>query len=104
MKFIENLNPKNSLQNIDGPLQINPEVFTVFKNAPLDMLPDFEGPEGRNLKGGRGKDHPRYGRFIYSLAKVYQPEFIVEVGSYAGGTAVGWANALKEQGKGKLIH
>ena len=55
------------------------------------------------LRRGRGKDHPRYGRFVYALAKHYQPQTILEVGTFTGGTAIGWATALRENGSGQLI-
>ncbi|MFQ6093268.1 MAG: class I SAM-dependent methyltransferase, partial [bacterium] len=76
-------------------------MFDCFLSSVEDPLPDFRGPG--HLKVGRGKDHPRYGRWVYAFAKFYKPNIIVEVGTYAGGTAVGWARALKENRKGRLI-
>lgn len=90
-------------QHVDGPLRLDDTVHETFLNAPWDILPDFQGPATRKLRLGRGMDHPRYGRFIYAFAKVYRPQVVVEVGSYAGGTAIGWATALKENGSGRLI-
>ncbi len=91
------------LASVEGPLKIDEGVRGHFLNAPYDLLPTFEGPAGSRLRGGRGKDHPRYGRYIYSFAKHYRPKLIVEVGSYAGGTGIGWAKALAENGQGRLI-
>lgn len=90
-----------ALRNIEGPLKLNKELFKTFLCSSEDPLPDFQGPS--YLKLGRGKDHPRYGRWTYAFAKFYKPDIIVENGTYAGGTAVGWAKALKENKKGKLI-
>jgi predicted O-methyltransferase YrrM len=87
---------------VEGQLCFDPEVFTVFESAPLDVLPDFEAPPGYKWKDARGRDHPRYGRFVYSFAKFYKPDHIVEVGTDTGGTAVGWAKALSENQKGRL--
>lgn len=78
-------------------------VMELFYKAPYDLLPQFEGPKGSRLRGGRGKDHPRYGRFIYAFGKVLAPTRVVEVGTYAGGTAIGWGKALMENGRGQLI-
>jgi len=78
-------------------------VMDIFYKAPYDLLPGFQGPAGSALRGGRGKDHPRYGRFIYAFGKFHKPQRIVEVGTYAGGTAIGWGKALQEQGAGRLI-
>lgn len=92
------------IRSIDGELCVDQQALDLFLAAPTDLLPDFEGPPNYELKNrGRGKDHPRYGRFVYSLARHYRPDLIVEVGSFAGGTAVGFASALRENGGGKLI-
>jgi len=99
----ENFKLKNwQLRQIEGPLRLDPKVFEQFLKAPYDILPDFQGPAGSKLKGGRGKDHPRYGRFTYAFAKHYKPNKIVEVGTYAGGTSIGWTKALSENGTGTL--
>ena len=105
MKFIENLILKaGKIRSIDGSLCFDREVLDRFLAAPFDPLPEFEGaPNYQLTRNGRGKDHPRYGRFVYALARHYQPELIVEVGTFAGGTAVGFANAINENGHGKLI-
>ncbi|MBI2481554.1 MAG: class I SAM-dependent methyltransferase [Planctomycetia bacterium] len=105
MKLIENLLLKAwQLRSIDGTLCIDREVLDKFLAAPFDPLPEFEGAPNYRLKNnGRGKDHPRYGRFVYALARHYRPEYIVEVGTFAGGTAVGFANAINENGRGRLI-
>ena len=87
---------------VEGRLCFDPGVFAAFEAAPLDVLPDFEGPPSYKWKNARGRDHPRYGRFVYSFAKFYKPDRIVEVGTDTGGTAVGWARALKENQKGRL--
>jgi len=89
--------------DIAGPLRLDTAVHQAFLNAPWDILPSFQGPATRKLRLGRGMDHPRYGRFIYAFAKVYRPQVVVELGSYAGGTAIGWATALKENGSGRFI-
>lgn len=91
-------------KQIENQLCFDPAVLQLFETAPHDILPDFKAPEGyRWQKNPRGKDHPRYGRFVYAFAKHYKPDYIVEVGTDTGGTAVGWARALKENQKGKLI-
>lgn len=90
-------------KHVDGPWRLDNAVHETFLNAPWDILPDFQGPATRKLRLGRGMDHPRYGRFIYAFAKVYRPQVVIELGSYAGGTAIGWATALKENGSGRLI-
>lgn len=89
-------------RRVDGPLRLDDTVYETFLGASWDVIPDFEGP-ARTLRLGRGMDHPRYGRFIYAFAKVLRPRLVVEVGSYAGGTATAWATALKENGSGRLI-
>lgn len=89
------------IKSIDGQLKIDKELFNIFLSSIEDPLPDFQGP--KHLKSGRGKDHPRYGRWVYAFAKYYKPDIIVEVGTYAGGTAVGWSKALVENEKGRLI-
>ena len=105
MKLIENLLLKAwQIRSIDGTLCFDRDVFDQFLAAPFDPLPEFEGAPNYQLKNnGRGKDHPRYGRFVYALARHYRPEYIVEVGTFAGGTAVGFANAINENGRGELI-
>jgi predicted O-methyltransferase YrrM len=87
----------------EGPLALPDGLWKSFTSAPYDICPDFKGPEGYKWKDARGKDHPRYGRFVYALAKYFRPERIVEVGTDTGGTAVGWARALVENGHGQLI-
>lgn len=88
----------------EGKLCFDPAVFQTFDSAPYDVLPEFEAPPGYKWqKNPRGKDHPRYGRFVYAFAKYYRPNYIVEVGTDTGGTAVAWAKALQENGSGKLI-
>lgn len=107
--MIQNLVEKTWLKvrlktGVEGNLCFDPAVFSIFESAPHDILPDFQAPEGYKWqKNPRGKDHPRYGRFVYAFAKHYKPDFIVEVGTDTGGTAVGWARALIENQKGKLI-
>ena len=102
MAFIENLYLKTiGLSLVGGPLKFPDELNKIFLNAPYYPLPNFTGPD--NLKNGRGKDHPRYGRWIYSFAKFIQPKIVVELGSYAGGTGIGWARAMHENKKGKLV-
>jgi len=93
----------SGLSRVEGSLALDPAVTTNFLHAPFDLFPDFKGPAGSTLKRGRGKDHPRYGRFIYALAKTMRPDQILEVGTYAGGTAIGWGRAILENKKGKLI-
>ena len=86
---------------IEGPLRLDKGLFDIFLSAPEDPLPGFQAASSA-LKG-RGKDHPRYGRWIYSLVRFYRPETVVEVGTNAGGTAVGTARALAENKNGRLI-
>ena len=103
MKLWENFKLRAwQLGEIEGELCFDRAVLDKFLAAPLDVLPDFVPPPHFRLRGGRGKDHPRYGRFAYSFARHYRPEHVVEVGTFAGGTAVGWARALVENQKGKL--
>jgi predicted O-methyltransferase YrrM len=103
-KSLETIKLKGwQLSAVEGPLVLASSVRDYFLAAPYDLLPNFEGPAGSRLRGGRGKDHPRYGRYIYAFAKHYRPELVVEVGSYAGGTAIGWGKALTENGRGRLI-
>jgi len=86
---------------VDGPLKLDPGLFRLFLALPEDPLPDFKGPvEGVR---GRCKDHPRYGRWMYAFVKFYKPDVVVEIGTNSGGTAVGTARALLENGKGRLI-
>ena len=94
-----------SLDAIEGTPCFDKEaVMDLFLSAPYDMLPTFEGPANSTLRGGRGKDHPRYGRFIYAFGKYYKPERIVEVGTYGRcGTAIGWSKAMTENNTGTLI-
>jgi len=87
--------------DMPGDLELPQEVFTTFLSAPRDVCPGFDGPD--HLWKGRGGDHPRYGRFCYALARAMRPGLVVEVGSFAGGTAVGWARALQENGEGRLV-
>lgn len=102
MQLLEKLKLRyRDLAKIDGDLRLPPELFELFLQAPHDPLPEFEGPP--KLRGGRGKDHPRYGRWTYSMARFFKPDLIVEVGSYAGGTGVGWGRAIHENGKGRLV-
>ena len=104
MKLLENFKLRTwQLSQVEGELCFDRAVLDRFLAAPWDILPSFVPPPHFDLKGGRGKDHPRYGRFIYAFARHLRPEYIVEVGTFAGGTAIGWAQALKENGKGKLI-
>jgi predicted O-methyltransferase YrrM len=102
-KAVEKTALRAQRSRVAGPLTLRAELFETFLAAPWDILPNFQGPPGRRLRLGRGMDHPRYGRFIYSFAKAYKPKLVVEVGSYAGGTAVGWATGLEENGSGRLV-
>lgn len=102
MKFLNNTFLKYfEFKNIEGPLKLNKELFDVFFDSVEDPLPNFQRP--KHLKLRPRKDHPKYARWVYAFAKYYKPDIIVEVGTYAGGTAVGWAKALAENRKGKLI-
>lgn len=103
MSYLKNLclNRLTLPMQIKGPLKLNKDLFRKFLATQADPLPGFEGP--KHLKSGRGKDHPKYGRWVQAFAGYYKPDIIVEVGTYAGGTAVGWAQALKTNGRGELI-
>ncbi|MCH2124913.1 MAG: class I SAM-dependent methyltransferase [Pirellulaceae bacterium] len=105
MKLLENtLLRAGQIRSIEGTPCFDEQVIETFLQAPYDPLTSFEGPPNYSLqRGGRGKDHPRYGRFVYALARHYQPDYVVEVGTFAGGTAVGFANALIENGHGRLL-
>lgn len=87
----------------EGKTCFDPGVWQAFHDAPYDVSPEFEGPPGYPWPDARGKDHPRLGRFVYAFAKWYRPEWVVEVGTNTGGTAIAWARALHENGKGRLI-
>lgn len=102
MGIIDNLVLSLTMRRrVKGPLKIDEKLLRLFLSLPEDPLPDFKGasPEVR----GRGKDHPRYGRWMHAFVKFYKPEFVVEVGTNAGGSAVGTARALTENGFGELI-
>ena len=86
---------------VEGPLRLDEKLFRLFLSLPLDPLPEFRGSAPGVT--GRGKDHPRYGRFMHAFVKFYKPELVVEVGTNAGGSAVGIARALNENGSGNLI-
>lgn len=86
---------------IEGPLKLDPELFNTFLSLPEDPLPGFVGPTA--TLSGRGKDHPRYGRWMQAFVKYHKPNIVVEVGTNAGGTAVGIARALAETGSGRLV-
>jgi len=105
LRVLENILLRTSqIRAIEGQMCFDSEVLENFLDAPYDPLPEFEGPPNYQLhRRGRGKDHPRYGRFVYALARHYQPERIVEIGTFAGGTAVGFGRALTENGAGQLI-
>ncbi len=105
LHVLENLHLRATAPlRVDGLLRMAPGIQQQFLQAPFDIAPAFEGPPSKKrLRRGRGKDHPRYGRYIYALAKTLKPNTVVEVGSYAGGTAVGWARAMVENGVGKLF-
>ncbi|MCP4725745.1 MAG: class I SAM-dependent methyltransferase [bacterium] len=103
-RLFENLILKKSVHSgVDGDRCFDIGVLDNLLNAPYDIAPNFIGPPGSKLRGGRGKDHPRYGRFIYAFAEYYKPQSIVEVGTYAGGTAVCWAEAMKNIPGSQLI-
>jgi predicted O-methyltransferase YrrM len=86
---------------IAGPSRPDAALLALFRSLPADPLPEFSGRDGLS-RGGRGKDHPRYGRFIHAFGRHVRPAEVLEVGTYAGGTAVGWARALVENGAGRL--
>ena len=89
------------IRDIDGPLKLDKGLLKTFLFSMGDPLPNFQGVNPR--KSGRTSQHPRFGRWVYAFTKFYKPDIIVEVGTHTGGTAVGWARALKENEKGKLI-
>ncbi|MDC0357870.1 class I SAM-dependent methyltransferase [Oligoflexia bacterium] len=102
--IVENLKLKTwSFRQVEGSLQLPPGIFAEMLAAPIDVLPEFEGSPNMGTRTPRGKDHPRYGRMIYALARTLQPKLIVEVGTSAGGTAVAWAKYLHENGSGRLV-
>lgn len=101
-KAFENFRLEHGKFNrVEGKLCFDPKVMELMLKAPLDLLPGFQGPSGRKAK--RGKEHPRLGRFVYALARHYNPQLILEVGTSLGGTAVGWAAALRDNQKGTLL-
>src|SRR4051812_38800923 len=82
---------------ISGPARPDAALLDTFRSLPADPLWNFEGREGMSASG-RGRDPPRYGRFIHAFGRHIRPHEVVEVGTYAGGTAVGWARAMVENG------
>jgi len=86
---------------VAGPSRPDPALLALFQSLPADPLPEFSGREGMS-HGGRGRDHPRYGRFIHAFGRHHRPAEVLEVGTYAGGTSVGWAKAMLENGTGRL--
>ena len=86
---------------ISGPSRPDARLLALFRSLPADPLTNFSGREGMS-HGGRGRDHPRYGRFIHAFGRHHKPAEVVEVGTYAGGTAVGWARGMVENGFGRL--
>ena len=90
-------------QCTEGSFRLDEQTVQCFLDAPMDVNHPFQGPPGSKLKNGRGKVHPRYGRFIYAIAKTHKPHVVVEVGTYAGGTAIWWAKALRENQGGRLL-
>jgi predicted O-methyltransferase YrrM len=86
---------------ITGPSRPDAALLALFRSVPADPLREFSGRDGLS-HGGRGRDHPRYGRFIHAFGRHVRPAEVLEVGTYAGGTAVGWARALVENGAGRL--
>jgi predicted O-methyltransferase YrrM len=104
MQLLERLLTVKKLQHsTEGSLELPSALYRQFLSSPFDVMPDFKAPPGFKHKNGRGKDHPRYGRFIYAFGKHFKPKIVVEVGTYAGGTSVGWARAIAENATGKLI-
>jgi predicted O-methyltransferase YrrM len=102
MKFIENVILRSTIPfRTTGPLKLNKGLVEMFFSLPEDPLPTIEGPAPG--VPGRGKDHPRYGRWMHAFVKFYKPMITVEVGTNSGGTAVGIARALTENGGGRLI-
>jgi predicted O-methyltransferase YrrM len=102
MKIIENsILALTMAGRMDGPLKLDKGLFNLFLSLSEDPLPVFRAaaPGVR----GRGKDHPRYGRWMRAFVRYYKPDIVVEVGTNAGGTAVGTARALVDNGRGRLI-
>lgn len=102
MRIIENIVLSATMPfRLEGPLKLDRGLFDTFLSLPEDPLPHFKGPTPE-LRG-RGKDHPRYGRFMHAFVKYYKPQIVLEVGTNSGGTAVGTARALAGNGSGRLI-
>ncbi len=102
MKIIENVILSSTMRHrISGDLVLDEGLFKLFLSLPEDPLPGFLSADPQAK--GRGTDHPRYGRFMHAFVKFYKPEFVVEVGTNAGGSAVGISKALCENGRGNLI-
>lgn len=102
MRFVENAILKLTMNaRIEGPLKLDKNLFSTFLSLPEDPLPNFQGP--RAGLPARNRDHPRYARWMHAFVKFYKPEITVELGTTAGGTAVGIARALLENGRGRLI-
>ena len=102
MKLIENIILRSTIKfRTTGPLKLSKCLPRLLFSLPEDPLPAFQGP-APGLRG-RGNDHPRYSRWMHAFVKFYKPTIVVEIGTNAGGTAVGIARALMENGHGKLI-
>lgn len=102
MRLLENIILSLTMKpRISGPLVLDEALFKLFLSLPEDPLSEFESamPGAK----GRGTDHPRYGRWMHAFIKYYKPEIVVEVGTNAGGSAVGTARALSENGHGRLV-
>lgn len=85
------------LRQVSGSLRLPAAVFEAFLAAPWDPSPDFALPAKWKR---RAREHPRYARFCYALARGTGARRILEVGSSSGGTTAGWARALGEAAAG----
>ena len=81
-------------------LKLPKEVFDIYEEGSMEVLPDFEAHPERKRKYGR--EHPELGKFFYAMTKYYKPETVLEIGSAAGASTIGFAKAMAENNKGKI--
>ena len=81
------------VRRVWGTLALPDGVIRTFLAAPYDLTPDFVEPPPWKR---RAREHPRYARFCYALARATGARRILEVGSSSGGTTTGWARALAD--------
>ena len=79
-------------------LKLPEEIFNIYKEGSMEVLPEFESLPERKRKYGR--EHPELGKFFYAMTKYYKPKTVLEIGSAAGASTIGFAKAMTESNKG----